>query len=127
MNSTAAVLPNNITKPNKIGAYLIIIGALGALLVTLWRYLTPLSGVNGSGGAEITMLGEAALILAGLILLRNDHDFIRKLFLFLSCIGVLLTIVATVFLHGWISTVLLIVCAIGVLIEIFTRAKSKRV
>ncbi|MGU3575562.1 hypothetical protein ACLBWZ_08510 [Brucellaceae bacterium C25G] len=110
----------------QFGAYVMLLGALCAFLITLWRYITPLSGVNGSGGAELTMVGEAALILASVILLKVNPGVVRKIFLFLSCLGVVLTFIASLFLHGWFTAFFLAVCALGVVIELFYSRQQKR-
>lgn len=125
MNEASAAFVAEIHTPNKIGVYIILVGAVVALAITGWRYVTPLSGINGSGAAELTMLGEAALVLAGVILLRNARDFWHKLFLFLCWPGALLTLLAAIFVQGWITAAFLCVCLIGVVIVTFFAA-SKR-
>lgn len=126
MQATAANIGTSKSAKMQIGAYVMMLGALCALLITLWRYVTPLSGVNGSGGAELTMVGEAALLLASVILLRKKHDGLRKLFVFLSWVGVILTFIAALFLHGWLSAAFLALCALGVLIETFSNNQKTR-
>ena len=96
------------------GALILTLMALIALVLTGWRYLTPLSGVTGAGGALLAIVGCAALVVAGLVLAVARPGGVRTLFLGLSWLGLLLTLAAVLFLHGFWSAIALIF-AIGAL------------
>ncbi|MCK0196512.1 hypothetical protein MWN34_06255 [Ancylobacter sp. 6x-1] len=104
----------------RAGALMFALAALVALGLTGWRYLTPLSGVTGAGGALLAMFGAFILVLAGLMLLRVPRGRWRSLLLGLSALGVALTLIAELFLHGWGASVALAVAVIAIAVEILT-------
>ena len=103
------------------GAYIIIICSVIAFLLTLNRFITPLSGITGTGAAIVTMSALAVLCLLGLFLLCPSFKKFRNIILLLLVIGVIGTIFAGLLIHGAMTVVLLIICAIGILIEIFKK------
>jgi len=107
------------------GAYIIVITALIALAITAWRFFTPLSGVTDSGGAMVTMLGEFVLFILGLLLIKYEFGGLRKLFVILSWLGVLGTLLGAILLHGWWTAIVLVVCAAGVIIETFCAKPTR--
>ena len=113
--STAASAPPG----RHLGAYIVIITAAIALCITAWRFFTPLSGITHSGGAMITMLAECALLVLGLILIKIHLGGLRRFVLLLCWLGVLGTLFAALLLHGWWTAAVLVVCAVGVVIETF--------
>ena len=102
-----------------LGAYLLIVAALVALAITAWRFFTPLSGINGSGGAMTAMFAELVMFVLGLLLLKHEAGGLRCFVLFLSWVGIVGTLFAALLLHGWLTAAVLVVGAIGVLIETF--------
>ncbi len=102
-----------------LGAYLLIVAALVALAITAWRFFTPLSGINGSGGAMTAMFAELVMFVLGLLLLKHEAGGLRSFVLFLSWVGIVGTLFAALLLHGWLTAAVLVVGAIGVLIETF--------
>lgn len=102
-----------------LGANIVIITALVALGITAWRFFTPLSGVTGSGGAIVTMLAALVLLIVGVLLTKTGPGGARNFFLFLGWAGVIGTFFAALLLHGWWTAAVLVVCAVGVVIETF--------
>ncbi|HCN64584.1 MAG TPA: hypothetical protein DIT33_14490 [Pseudomonas sp.] len=115
MSSSAAYAPPR----RHLGAYIVIITALIALCITAWRFFTPLSGITDSGGAMVAMLAEFVLFILGLLLIKTEAGGARAFFLFLAWVGVIGTFFAALLLHGWWTAAVLVVCAVGVLIETF--------
>ena len=114
--STSAVY----TPPRRhLGAYIMIVTALVALAITAWRFFTPLSGVTDSGGAMVAMLAEFVVFLLGVFLVQTKPGGLRCFWLFLSWVGVIGTFIAVCLLHGWLTAVILAICAVGVVIETF--------
>ncbi|WP_199178587.1 hypothetical protein [Acidimangrovimonas sediminis] len=106
-------------------ATLIAVAALVALVITAWRYFTPLSGVTGTAGALLTMVGDVALLIGGIVLALLPGGGWRVLFLVLAWIGGLLTLLATVLLHGWSSAAALVVLLLALLIATFVKGPAK--
>jgi hypothetical protein len=67
IGETGAGLRAGIATGPRIGAVLWILGALIALAVAAQGYLTPYSGIDGTGGALLVILSSALLLAAGLV------------------------------------------------------------
>ena len=115
MSTSAAYAPPR--RP--LGANIMIITALVALAITAWRFFTPLSGVTDSGGAMTTMLAEFVLFVLGVLLVKTAAGGLRNFVLLLSRAGAIGTIFAASLLHGWWTVAVLVVFAVGVVIETF--------
>ena len=115
MSTSAAYAPPR----RHLGAYIMIITALVALAITAWRFFTPLSGVTDSGGAITTMFAEFVLFVLGVLLVQTKAGGLRNFVIFLSWAGAIGTIFAASLLHGWWSVAVLVVYAVGVVIETF--------
>lgn len=107
------------------GALLLILAAFVALCVTGWRYFAPLSGVAGTGGALLAMFGAFMLMVAGLLLLRLPKGRWRSLFIVLAYVGIVLTLLCELFLHGWWSAGALAVGIIAIVLETFTKSPER--
>lgn len=97
------------------GIRLFILCVVIAFLMTGYRYLTPLSGITGAGGALLTLVGELVLIACGVAVMLNHHASWRTVTLVLIWIGTVLCLIAELFLHGWTSAMLLIVSVVGLI------------
>lgn len=115
MSTSAAYAPPR----RHLGANIMIITALVALAITAWRFFTPLSGVTDSGGAMTTMLAEFVLFVLGVLLVKTAAGGLRNFVLLLSWAGAIGTIFAASLLHGWWTVAVLVVFAVGVVIETF--------
>ena len=115
MSTSAAYAPPR----RHLGAYIMIITALVALAITAWRFFTPLSGVTDSGGAITTMFAEFVLFVLGVLLVQTKAGGLRNFVIFLGWAGAIGTIFAASLLHGWWSVAVLVVYAVGVVIETF--------
>lgn len=109
------------------GGHLLAVAAAVAFLITTIRFFTPLSGINGTYGALMAMFGEAALVLAGVCLALLPRGGVRTTFAVLAWIGIVLTLFATVLLHGVWSTVALAIGLLGLLAESFSRGRPQTV
>lgn len=108
----------------RTGAVLMVLGAAVALGITTYRYVTPLSGITGAGGALLTMAGELLLVLMGLALFVVHGARARRTILILSWLFVILTLIAAMFLHGWITAAFLALTAIGVVVQTFSDPRG---
>lgn len=106
-------------------AFVITIAALVALALTTWRYFAPLSGVNGTVGALLAMAGNVALLFGGIALAMLPRGGWRVTFLVLGWIGGLLTLLATVLLHGWSSVAALVALIIALLVATSVKGPAR--
>jgi hypothetical protein len=125
--SAASVGPRTSPQNSSLARYGSVLLALAAAVafgITTWRYFTPLSGVDGTGGALLTMFGEAVLVIAALVIARLPHGAGRITLLTLAWIGIVLTTFAATLLHGWWAAAALGVAIIGLLIETAPKGRS---
>ena len=66
-----------------------------------------------------TMLAEFVLFVLGVLLVKTAAGGLRNFVLFLSWAGAIGTIFAASLLHGWWTVAVLVVFAVGVVIETF--------
>lgn len=109
------------------GGYLLALGAAVAFGITAWRYFTPLSGITGTAGALVTMFGEAALVVAGFAIALMARGAGRITFVALAWIGIALTLLAAVLLHGWWAVAALVLAFIGLVIGTFVGGYRERI
>lgn len=123
---SATRLDTRIHAPprSRVGAVLIMVGAVVAFALTGSRYFTPLSGITGAGGALLTLGAELLLLLMGLALLRMHGLRARRTVLILAWLVVILTLISALFLHGWISAGFLGLAAIGVVVQTFSEPRG---
>lgn len=125
MNATTFATSFSPAMKNKTSLYLFVLGAFAAGLATTYRYNVPLSGVNGAGGALLTLVSEFILVIIGLILLSIHSRGGHRALTTLAWIGVLLCFIAELFLHGWISAILLVIAALGLIVYSFSGRSSR--
>jgi drug/metabolite transporter (DMT)-like permease len=113
-NSALTAQTRSRFDPFEWGCGLLLIGAVVALVLTTYRYFTPLSGITGTSGALLAMFGAASLIAGAIALMALRRGGLRVVFLVLSWLGVLLTLLAAALLHGWGASLALIVSLAGV-------------
>lgn len=114
----------HVPPRRRAGAILMVVGAAVALGITTYRYVTPLTGITGAGGALLTMAGELLLVLTGLALFFVHGPGARRAILILSWLFVTLTLIAALFLHGWITAGFLALTAVGVVVQTFSEPRG---
>lgn len=125
MHDTAKPDPSLAPRLHR-GAVLLVLVAFLAFALTMWRYLTPLSGITGSGGAMLAALGAAALVLGGLGLTVLPIGGARTTLLALCWLGATLTLVALLLLHSWWAAGLLAIGLFAMVIESIAPARGAR-
>lgn len=110
------------------GGYMIALGALIALAVSIYNYVAPVSlfaptaSINGTPGAALVVFSTAVLLVFGLVLAGRTRS--RGLIWFVA-ISALLAILGTA-LAGWmldsmILVAMMVFCLVGWLMRVFTR------
>jgi hypothetical protein len=104
----------------RLGAWLIVLGALLGLAVSLYNYFSPVSllapdtGVARTPGAGLVILSTAILLAFGLILMgRGRGRGLRAFILFASMLAILGTGFAAYLLNGIPLLILMGVCLFG--------------
>lgn len=99
---------------------LLLAGTVGVLL-SLYAYFVPLTGVTGTPGALLVTGSSLALVVDALILWRNPSGLVFRLFWILGVLGALGTIAAACFLHTWWLVAASIVALAGLLLTLMPR------
>lgn len=97
----------------KGGAMLVAAAALAGLAVSLYLYLAPLTGVNGTLGALLVAVASAALVVDGLCLAFVWSRAARLVWYVLGFLGAILTLAAAYFLHAWLLMAAMIVVLVA--------------
>ncbi|SEN98580.1 hypothetical protein [Palleronia pelagia] len=106
-------MTNRFSGRRRLGSSITAIAALSAALFAFNLYVTPLTGVTGTSGALLVMLG-CILIAVGALFMAVTG---RRGWRWLTILGVLGTAVAAFFLHGWWILLLLAVAFVGIAID----------
>lgn len=106
------------------GALIVVAAAVVALVLGLYAYFAPLTGVNGTAGAIIFIVASAVIALAGLALPVLGRRGLRNTLRVLVLLGLLGTILAGVLLHLWWAVLALAVGLIGVIIDMTRPAHA---
>lgn len=92
---------------------LITVGAIIALIFSIYNYVTPLTGVTATLGALLVCIASIALIVDGAILLYVRTRAARLIWLVLGFLGAVCTFAAGYFLHMPSLMILMVIVFIG--------------
>jgi hypothetical protein len=81
-------------------AVFFLLTAAGGLLVSIYLYRVPLTGVTGSLGAQLVIGSCAAMVLAGLVLTYRPWGRFPEILRYLCLFGAVGTLAAAWFLHA---------------------------
>ncbi len=95
------------------GPLLLILGAAIGLVITIYYFITPLTGVNGSIGAGLVVFSTAIMLVAALIHPILPSGMVRATLKFLILMDVICTIAAGYFLHEWLLIAAMIIALAG--------------
>jgi len=107
----------------RMGGVVVFAGALAGLIIALFNYFTPLTGVTGTAGAALVIIACAIIGLAAVILPLISGRTGRNVLRLLLLLGALLTGVAGWFLHEWPLIAAMIVALIGVFVDMARPAR----
>ena len=103
------------------GARLISLAAILGAAVSIYNYITPLSGIDGTPGAIVVIVSTLILFLFGLVMglpLRNAAC--RSSLVVLTLLGIAGTAFAAYLLNSMALLALMALCFLGLLIYLFT-------
>lgn len=98
-------------------------GAVGVVL-SLYAYLAPLTGVTGSAGALLVAASSAALVIDAVILWHANSNLVFRLFWVLGLLGAFGTIAAASFLHSWWLLGANVVVLLGLMVTLARRGQT---
>jgi len=111
----------------RLSYLLVLLPALVAALLGGMAYIRPDSGVDGTGGALLALIGAAAVAVgAALAMLPGVRGWLRGLLDALLFIGAALTALAAWFLMQDAFAIAMALAALGVLVALALRPRSRR-
>lgn len=110
-------------KSYRSGATLIVAGGIGAFAVALYAYLTPLTGITGTGGALLVIVSSLLVAAAGFIVALIASRIGRNALRCLIALGILGTAAAAGFLHQPLIIAAMGIAAIGLVLDCMKPAK----
>lgn len=112
-----------------LGAWLLFLGALIGLGVSIFDYLWTRNGIHGTGGALLVVIASAVMLALGGALLRwrTSSSWTRGVLLVLLLIDILGTGVAAYMLEAWWVLGAMALALIGWLIDIGSGTAPRRV
>lgn len=90
-----------ITPRSAPAAVLFFLTALCGLGIALYLYLTPLTGINGTTGAQLVVAATALMSAAGLVLVFRPWGIFSEILRYLCLLGAVCTLAASWFLHAY--------------------------
>ncbi|WP_424930834.1 hypothetical protein [Amaricoccus macauensis] len=102
-------------------AVMFLLMAAAGLAVTLYLYLTPLTGVNGTTGAALVVFACAAMTLAGLVLVYRPWGGFSELLRYLCLLAAVCTAAAALFLQAYWLLWLMAFAVVFILFDFLAR------
>ena len=99
LNSEAANLTGKARQA--FGPLVVLTAATSGMILSLYSYFAPLTGVTGSAGALLVTASSLALMIDAPILWRSRSPLVFWIFWLLGVFGALGTLAAAYFLHSW--------------------------
>lgn len=114
------------TKSYRFGAVLTVAGGLAGAAIALYAYLTPLTGITGTGGALLVIVSSLLVAAAGVIIALVASRFGRNALRVLTGLGILGTAAAAGFLHQPFLIAAMVLAAIGLILDCMHPARDAR-
>lgn len=107
------------------GLWLMGAAAALGLVVSIFLYVSPGTGVTGEPGTMLVIVSTTLLLIAAALLLwAGMPTWLRVIFLVLSALDLIGTAVAGWMLNSQVLAILMVVGAVGWLIHVFRRRQT---
>ncbi|WP_321338359.1 hypothetical protein [uncultured Cohaesibacter sp.] len=110
------ILPDRYSS----GPLLLIASAAAGLVITLYHYMAPLTGVTETIGAGLVVFSTSIMLVAAIVHPILPSGVMRKTVMFLILVDAVCSIAAGYFLHEWLLIVAMVVALIGAMISAFS-------
>lgn len=103
-----------------LAAWAIAVAALLGTIVSIYNYVTPLTGINGTGGALLVIVSSLILAGAAIILATfRPGTFLRRFLKFSALLDIAGTSFAAYLLETQSLLILMAICFVGWLLLAF--------
>lgn len=93
------MLTATVRRP--LGPLVVFIAGMVGVLLSVYSYVTPLTGITGTPGALLVIASSIAIMADALILWRMGDGAAFWIFWILGVLGAIGTAAAAAFLHSW--------------------------
>ena len=111
----------SLSKSSRPGAAVLCVSALVGLVISLYAYFAPLTGVNGTLGALLAIVVSAVIALMAIVLMGMHAGAGRVVWRVLIVVALAGNCFAGVLLHEWWLCVAMVIGLVGLVISLFTR------
>lgn len=111
---------------SRMGAIVLFVAALAGLVIALYGYFTPLTGVDGTLGALVVILATIILAVLALVLMAVTGRGARNALRVLILLGLVGTFFAGLLLHLWGIGAAMVVGLAGLLLDMARPARIAR-
>ncbi|WP_035639211.1 hypothetical protein [Bradyrhizobium sp. ORS 375] len=109
-----------------LGPIMVLVAAGAAVLLGLYYYFTPLTGVTGAPGVLLVIGSSLALVLDAFILWFGGRGWLFGVFWVLGLLGAFGTIVAAWFLHAWWLAAAIVFVFAGLIVTLAGPSQPRR-
>lgn len=107
------------------GARVILISALAGAAVSLYNYVTPLSGIDGTPGALLVIVATLIIFTLGIVLGTSRATGAWQTMVLIICLaGIFGTAFASYLLESHVLLVMMLACLLGWFVHYIDRSKS---
>ena len=117
----------NSAQTRPLGPVIILAAATAGVLLSLYYYLAPLTGVTGAPGVLLVIGSSLALVFDAFILWFAGRGWLFGVFWSLGLLGALGTITAACFLHAWWLAAVTVIALIGLIVTLAAPSQPRRV
>ncbi len=116
-----------MSKPSAVrpGVIVLFIGTIMSLVAALYGYFAPLTGVNGTLGALLTVVVSVVLVLFSLALARGGSRGGRVAWRCVILLGLVGNAFAGALLHEWWLCLGMLLGVLGLVIDCFGSAGAE--
>ena len=115
---------STIQSPARMGPMIILAAAIVGIALSIYYFLAPLTGINGTPGALLVIVSSLLLAIDALILWFGPPRALFWLLWALAVLGALGTFTAAWFLHAWWLMGATAVIFVGLVVTLFPARKS---
>lgn len=109
---------------NDAGTALMVLASLGGLVISIFNYFNPDSGIAGEPGTLLVIASTILLALFGIALGKLTAGFLRSFFIVSSILNIAGTSFAGYLLHSQTLVILMLVSLLGWILHVFRRRRA---
>lgn len=109
-----------------IGPVIVLVAAGAGVLLGLYYYAVPLTGITGAPGVLLVIGSSVALVIDAVVLWFGGRGWVFGVFWTVGLLGALGTLAAACFLHAWSLSAAMMIVLIGLIVTIAVKTQRRR-